>query len=209
MHVYFVRHGETELNERHIHQSPSTPLSPKGREQAVTVGEYLRSVNPDVLISSEYTRALETARIVGFFVGLTPQVKGLFYELARPSSLFGKSHFHLETVLYVAMTMWRRNNPTWRYRDAENVTDVRVRAERALAYLESLRDSHESIVMVSHTIFINCMVSYMCRNRVLSIGDLLLTVLHIRRMKNTGIIHVEYVGGTQKNTCAWKIVTDR
>lgn len=207
MHIYFVRHGETELNEQHIHQSPCTPLSPKGKEQAVTVGEYLRSVNPDLLISSEYTRALETARTIGFFTGLSPQVQGLFYEMARPSSLFGKSHFHPLTFWYVFKIAYKRKDPKWRYADAENFTDIRQRAERALTYLESLRETHQSVVVVSHTIFINCMVSYMCKKRVLDVRDLFSMVLHIKRMKNTEIIHVEYVGENKGNTCAWRVVS--
>ena len=206
MHIYFVRHGETELNKRHIHQSPGTPLSPKGREQAVTVGEYLRSMNPDMLISSEYTRALETARTIGFFIGLSPQVQGCFYELERPSSLYGKSHFHPLTFWYVLKTVCKRNDPTWRYADAENFNDIRMRAERALDYLESLRETHHSVVVVSHTIFINCMVSYMCRKRVLDVRDLISMILHIKQMKNTSIIHVEYAGDVPKNTCAWRVV---
>lgn len=174
----------------------------------MTIGEYLRSMNPDVLISSEYTRAQETARIIGLLVGLTPQVQGLFYELIRPSSLYGKSHFHPRTILYVLGTALKRYDPTWRFEDAENFNDVRTRAERAITYLESLRDSHASIVVISHTIFINCMVSYMCRNRVLAVRDLISMVLHIKKMKNTGIIHVEYVGGSQKNTCTWRVVNE-
>jgi broad specificity phosphatase PhoE len=206
MHIYFVRHGVTDLNAHNIHQSPSTPLSTQGREQALSVAEYLRSVNPDLLISSEYTRALETARIIGMQTGLTPQVQGLFYELARPSSLFGKTHFHPETLLYVILSVLRRKNPKWHYKDAENFTDIQTRAGEALAYLESLRDTHTSVIVVSHTIFINCMVSYMCKNRLLDVRDLILTVLHIKRMKNTDVIHVEYIGSGAKNTCAWRVV---
>ncbi len=206
MHIYFVRHGSTTLNDQHIHQSPSTPLSPKGRDEAFSVAEYLREVNPDMLISSEYTRALETARVIGMHVGLTPVANGLFYEVARPSSLFGKSHFHPRTLMYVCLSALLRNRAAWRYQDAENFSDIKARATRALAYLESLRDTHASVIVVSHTIFINMMISYMCQNKMYDLKSLMLTILHIKQMKNTDVIHVEYVGKTGKNTCAWSIV---
>ncbi len=208
MHVYFVRHGKTHLNAKNIHQSPNTPLSPQGREDVLTVAEHLRSLNPDLLLSSEYTRAIETARIIGLHVGLTPVVQGLFYEIMRPSKLFGKSHFHPQTLWYVLLSVLNRKKPEWRYADAENFTDISNRAKKALAYIESLHTKHNSVVIVSHTVFINIMVSYMCRQRILDVRDLLLTFLHIERMKNTGIIHLEYTPSSAPNTCAWRQVDE-
>ncbi|MCR4285888.1 MAG: histidine phosphatase family protein [Candidatus Kaiserbacteria bacterium] len=206
MHVYFVRHGETLLNKKNVHQSPNTSLSPKGRDQSATVAEYLRAVNPDLLITSEYTRARETAGVIGQCVGLTPQVNGLFYEIERPSSLYGKSHFHIETLWYVIGSVLHKNNASWRYKDAENFGDISDRAQRALAYIESLEKEYNSVVVVSHTVFINIMVSYMCKNRMLDIRDLLLTFLHIEKMENTGIVHVEFLGRSSGNVCAWRLV---
>lgn len=208
MHIYFVRHGETMLNKRHIHQSPNTPLSPKGREQVLTTAEFLRGVNPDALLTSEYTRAVESARLIGGAVGIKPMVNGFFYEIMRPSKLFGKSHFNFETFWYVILSVLHRNNPSWRYGDAENFFDISSRAKKALAYLESLRGTHDSVVVVSHTVFINTMVSYMCKNRILDIRDLILTFLHIERMKNASVVHVEYTGATAPHTCAWTLVQE-
>lgn len=206
MHVYFVRHGETYLNRKHIHQSPNTPLSPKGRDDARTSGEFLRGVNPDLIVSSEYTRALETARVIGLHVGLTPLVNGLFYEIERPSKFFGTSHFSLETLWYAFLSVLHRKNASWHYNDAENFVDVSNRAQRALAYIESLRGTHSTVVVVSHTIFINIMVSYMCQSKLLGLFALFRTFIHLERMKNGAVIHVEYQGKSTKNTCAWRLV---
>lgn len=206
MHVYFVRHGETLLNRKNIHQSPNTPLSPKGREQSITVAEYLRSVNPDLLLTSEYTRARETAGIIGQFTGLKPETCGLFYEIERPSSLYSASHFCFETFRYVIGSFFNRKNEKWRYKDAENFSDISNRAKRALSFIEDLHGTHNSIVIVSHTVFINIMVAYMCENKLLDIGDLVRTFLHIERMDNTGIVHVEFLGRTSQGVCSWNLV---
>lgn len=208
MHIYFVRHGETLLNRKHVHQSPNTPLSSKGREQVLTVAEFLRDMNPDVLITSEYTRALESARIIGSSVGLKPTVSGYFYEIMRPSRLFGKSHFALETFWYVILSVIHRKNKSWHYRDAENFFDISNRAKKALEYLESLRGTHSSVVVVSHTVFINTMVSYMCKNKILDLRDLFFTFFHIERMKNASVIHVKYNGATAPHTCSWTHVPE-
>ncbi len=207
MHVYFVRHGETVLNSKHIHQSPNTPLSPNGREGIVTLAEALRGVNPSIILSSEYTRALESARIIGSRVGLSPITNGLFYEIIRPSKFFLKSIFSPETFWYVFQSMMHRNKASWRYADAENFVEVSNRAKKALQYLESLRENHSSVVVVSHTVFINIMVSYMCKDRLLDIRDLFLTFFHIEKMKNGEVIHMEYVGDGSTHTCNWRRVS--
>jgi broad specificity phosphatase PhoE len=208
MHVYFVRHGETSLNRQHIHQSPNTPLSDNGRDQAMSTAEILRVVNPDLLISSEYTRALETARIIGLRTGLTPVTNGLFYEVERPSKLFNRSTLSPETLWYELCSAFNRKNPQWRYADAENFTDISNRAQKALRYIESLYGQHESIVIVSHTVFINVMVSYMCKNRMLDFRDLFRIFFDMERMKNGSVIHVQYAGPSSGNTCSWSVVNE-
>jgi broad specificity phosphatase PhoE len=206
MHVYFVRHGETDLNRAHKHQSPSTPLSPKGREDILTTAESLRAVNPSLIVSSEYTRALESARIIGSCTGLVPVTNGLFYEIERPSKFFNTSIFSIKTAWYVILSVCMRNNATWRYEDAENATDVSTRARKALHYLESLSGTHESVVVVSHSVFINIMISYLCTTKMLDIRNLARTFFQVDHMKNGGIIHVEYTQNAGMNTCTWHIV---
>lgn len=206
MHVYFVRHGETTLNRKFIHQAPSTPLSERGREQAVTAAEYLRPMNPDLLLTSEYTRAKETARIIGMMLDITPQVHTLFYEVERPSKLCGKSIFSPGTFWYVLTSVMKRNDPTWRYADAENFMSIYSRVQKALRYIESLSETHQSIVIVSHTIFINLMVAYMCHDRILAVRDLLPSFLNIKKMDNCGVVEIQYVGRTGENTCAWQMI---
>ncbi len=209
MHVYFVRHGETALNRRYVHQSPNTPLSPKGREDILSTAEYLRGVNPERIITSEYTRAQESARIIGSVLGVKPEVSGLFYEIIRPSKFYGKSRFCPETALYIALSILNRKNPKWRYADGENFFEISRRAKIALSFLESQSEMCESVVVVSHTVFINLMVAYMCENRILEARTLLRTYLHIETMRNGGVIHVEYVGRSGESTCAWRLISHK
>jgi broad specificity phosphatase PhoE len=206
MHVYFVRHGETELNRRFIHQSPSTPLSLRGREQALTAAEYLRPMNPDILLTSDYTRAQETARLIGSVLSLSPQADARFREVERPTSLCGRSLFHPLTYWYVLNSVVRRNNPVWRYNDAENFNDIYTRVEKTLVYLESFYGTHDSIAIVSHTMFINLMVAYMCKNRILAIRDLLPAFLHVKQMGNGEVVGIKYTGPSDKQVCTWQLV---
>jgi broad specificity phosphatase PhoE len=205
MHVYFVRHGETDLNARHLHQAPSTPLNERGVDQARTVGEYLRPMNPDVLISSPYERAAQTARVIGLSLGITAVFKDIFREVERPSFLSGRSLYHPYTLWYLILTALHRNNPRWRYKDAENFSDIYTRVHKSLEYIESIIEEYDSIVIVSHSAYIMLMVLYMCHSQTLSARELVQVLLNINQLKNCKVSHVEYLGPARKGTCAWAL----
>ena len=192
MDVYFVRHGETAYNRSHMHQSPSVSLSNRGREQAITIAEELRPMNPTLLITSEYQRTRETASIMGRMLGLTPVVNNLFHEIRRPTELYGLSHYHPKTLRYVGLSIFNRNRPKWRMSDAENFADIQKRIDAALNFLESCEGEHQSVVVVSHTIFINLMLAYMHHERSISLSKLIPYLSRIMRMQNVAITHIKH-----------------
>ena len=75
MQAILVRHGETEYNASGMLQGYAPiQLSVRGRQQAVLVGQRLRSVRPTVFYSSDIQRAHETALIISQHVGLPVQL---------------------------------------------------------------------------------------------------------------------------------------
>ncbi len=207
MDVYFVRHGETAYNRCHIHQSPTISLSERGREQARTVAEELRAMNPTLLLTSDYQRTQETARIIGSVLGLVPVSNALFHEVQRPSALYGISHYHPKTIRYVLGSVLKRNNPAWRMGDAENFSDIKKRIDAALNVLEAFGTEHQSIVVVSHTIFINLLTAYMCNSRTISLRILIPHLASIMRMENTEITHIKHTDNGLIGSCAWETVS--
>lgn len=205
MHVYFVRHGETDLNKRFVHQSPSTPLNERGFDQSRSVAEYLRPMNATLLISSTYERAAQTARTIGLSIGAVPVYKDMFKEVERPSVFAETSLYSFKTIWFLLLSVLFRNNAKWRYKDGENFTDIYTRVQRAFHFIESHVEAHDSIVIVSHSAFINLMLSYMCHDKRLSLSELVRILLNINQLKNCGVVHLEYVGPTAKGTCAWML----
>ncbi|MCE5300934.1 MAG: histidine phosphatase family protein, partial [Spirochaetia bacterium] len=62
MHIYLIRHGETDWNTKLLFQGHSnTSLNKNGIRQAVCMGKELKDVRIDALISSDLNRAKETA----------------------------------------------------------------------------------------------------------------------------------------------------
>lgn len=62
--LYVFRHGETDWNrERRMQGHTDIPLNENGRTQAQALAEKLRQLNPQVILSSDLSRAVETAEI--------------------------------------------------------------------------------------------------------------------------------------------------
>jgi broad specificity phosphatase PhoE len=103
------------------------------------------------------------------------------------------------------LSVWNRSDVTWRYKDGESFPDIYARVQRAFEYIESLADDHASVVIVSHTIFINFMVTYMCHGRMLTLRELLVSFFHVEQLKNCNVIELKYLGTRKKNTntCNW------
>lgn len=188
MHVYFIRHGETVLNHSGRHQAASTPLSSNGVEQARSVAEYLRAMNPDIIISSSHTRALETSRIIGNTLAIRPVVSTVFREIDRPTSLAGRPLLCMRSICYVLYTALFRNNPSRRFEDAENFSDIYTRIKESVQYIESLSEKYDSVVIVSHKIFINLLVVYMCYARMYLLRDVIPSLLNVRQLQNGGVV---------------------
>lgn len=64
--LYLIRHGETEWNRDHIVMGHSdAPLTEAGIRQAVELAALLRSIDFSAVYSSDSSRAVRTAEIVG------------------------------------------------------------------------------------------------------------------------------------------------
>lgn len=64
MPIYLIRHGETALNASRILQPSDTPLSAAGLAQAQALGRRLTSQPIDAILTSDLSRALQTAQAI-------------------------------------------------------------------------------------------------------------------------------------------------
>lgn len=80
MIVYLIRHGETEHNAARVMQRPDVPLSARGREQARRLAERLADAGIARIRSSDYARAVETARVLADRSGAPLELDPLLRE---------------------------------------------------------------------------------------------------------------------------------
>jgi 2,3-bisphosphoglycerate-dependent phosphoglycerate mutase len=78
--ILLVRHGETASNAARIVQTPETPLSPRGLQQADRIATRLKSVGVERILSSDLARALETAQRVQAACGAPIALEPLLQE---------------------------------------------------------------------------------------------------------------------------------
>ena len=79
--VVLLRHGRTAWNaQRRFQGQADPPLDDVGRAQAYAVAPLVAALEPDVLISSDLARAMQTADIVGEALGKVPLADARFRE---------------------------------------------------------------------------------------------------------------------------------
>ncbi len=189
MRVYFVRHGQSELNATKRTQLPNTPLSSQGLDQAKFVADRFLHIPIEVIITSPMQRALQTATTISTHTGSPLETNDLFIERRPPSQLLGLSHDDpMAQEIRKAMRS-NFNNPDWHYSDEENYTDLKSRAAQALDYLATRKE--ESILVVSHGNFIRTIIPMMAfgNNLTSQMGE---TFMNFLEISNTGITMCDY-----------------
>lgn len=169
--IYFVRHGETELNAKGIRQGPDGPLSEFGRRQvAQTAKKFPHSKGkPKIILSSPFQRARETAEILARELELKIEYSELLRERKNPTQIIGHSGKE-EIVRFIVDTIDKTfHQDDLRYSDEENFTDLRNRARDLLHFLEKRRENQ--IIAVTHGIFLKMVVAYMLYGERLTASD--------------------------------------
>jgi broad specificity phosphatase PhoE len=145
-----VRHGESEGNrERRFTVSPEVPLTELGRTQASQAAERIaRIFKPQVIISSPYTRARQTADIIAARLNLPIEVVHDLHE--RDLGCFkGHSYDTLREIVQSDPSYDPRNGWSWKPQGGESYEDVRTRVVAAVKRLRE-RFPHDEVVVVSH-----------------------------------------------------------
>lgn len=133
--LYLARHGQTEENLSRIFQGHLPGhLTEEGRRQAVALGESLKDIALDAIVSSDLQRVVDTVRLAVGDRGLPWEKNSLFREIdwgswtGRPIDSVDRSCL-----------------PT----DAETPEMLYERAGRCIAYL---REHYEgkSVLVVAH-----------------------------------------------------------
>ena len=166
---YFVRHGETVLNQQHIRQGEDGELSENGRHQAEKVGTYLKRFSIERIISSTYARAKETSEIINKHLKVYIIYSALLAERKNPKEIIGKRTDDPEVIRIVDQMDNAYHEDEYRFSDEENFTDLKRRSRKCLNLL-ALQGTNETVV-VTHHVFLKMLIAYLLYREKLHSAD--------------------------------------
>lgn len=200
--VFFIRHGQTRMNLRRIHQGPDEPLTPAGREGVRQAIAFLQDKEIDTLVSSNYLRARQTADMIAEVLGTTYSIEPSVREIGRPLRVYGRHHFSWISLRYFINLYRNRLNLLWDEAGAENLAHVRERVRDARLMAESLPGKR--IAVVSHGIFMGMFAETVCYDQPLSLFKFLKGLIGHRQIPNTGILHFKCESNeSHEKKCSW------
>lgn len=143
---YFIRHGESEIQDRLTGRSPGVNLSEKGRRDAEIAAAQITSMGINRVVCSPVDRTKQTAEILASKLGLDYSTLDEIMEVD-----FG-SWTNLTWTELNKDKRWHRFNSFrsgTRIPGGESMIEVQ---SRMVAAIEKLRTAHpdESIALVSH-----------------------------------------------------------
>lgn len=195
--TYFVRHGSTDGNETGAYQLHTTPLSEKGLAQAAFVAQRFKNIPIDVIISSDMTRAAQTADSIARAVGRSVVHSEFFHEILRPSAVRGKLKADPEVMKITEHLIRYFADDTQRHSDEENFFDLRRRAGAGLDFLA--KRPEENILVVTHGTILMMLVAVMIDGEHTS-PEFFLKLDRFLHLSNTGITKCLWRDGT------WRLV---
>ena len=130
------RHGQTDYNAAGIMQGQlDSVLTADGIAQATAVAPMMAAFAPDLVISSDLRRAVDTAEFVGNACGLPVKVDPRLRE-THLGEWQGKSVAEVERAYPGAIDRWRRD-PTWAPPGGESRVAVAARARAVIDELDA------------------------------------------------------------------------
>lgn len=149
--LILIRHGQTDYNAtRRMQGQLDTQLSAIGRDQAAAAGQQLLSENISRIISSDLSRAHDTAMIIADVLGLEVSTDPRLRE-THLGEWQSKTAMEVDQELPGARAAWR-HDATWAPPGGESRVAVAVRARPVVEELMASYEDWEgrSVLMVAH-----------------------------------------------------------
>lgn len=147
--MLIVRHGHTAWNgEGRIQGTSDIALDPVGREQAVEAAKALREVHPDVVYSSDLSRAADTAHTIADACGVEVRVEKRLRERAY-GPWEGLTRAELQDRYPEEYAAWLARKP-FQLSGIEVPEDVAARGAAVLADIAERLGAEDTAIIVGH-----------------------------------------------------------
>jgi broad specificity phosphatase PhoE len=164
--IYLLRHGEARYDEVRERRWPGTmadlaPLSARGRVQAAAAAARLTEVGAINLVSSPFTRTMQTASVVACETGLTVEVAFDLHEWIPDDSFSWHTHEEVRALLS-EFDSYGGEWPDGQRKRWEPMSSVRRRASAALrAAVAAMPSADGALIAVCHEMVIRSLTGEM------------------------------------------------
>ncbi len=142
------RHGETDYNAALRMQGQfDSQLTATGLRQARRAARLLAALEPAVLVTSDLSRAGDTAAVLAAETGMPLRVDKRLRE-TNLGIWQGLTHAEVEVLCPGGIHTWR-GNPEWAPPGGETRVEVAGRAAHVVSELDA--DGHDSAVLCTHS----------------------------------------------------------
>jgi probable phosphoglycerate mutase len=156
--INLVRHGATQLTaENRFSGAVGVELSEEGRQQAALLGERLNRDRIDAIYSSDLSRAVDTANLIGARCRLTTTVVEALREIGH-GHWEGLTRAEVEERFPGEYQTWESDPFTYAPEGGESGVAVLARALPALREIVT-RHPAQNVVIVSHKATIRLLLS--------------------------------------------------
>jgi broad specificity phosphatase PhoE len=156
--VYLVRHGRSTARDSDKRQSPDSPLGEEGLKQAKALAKRMAKEKIDVVISSKWDRAFQTAEIVSKKIGIKLETIEGVHEKEQNPNLYGADLASEVHQRYMDEVKKFGGDLDWKFDgQGESLRDLLKRAEKFKNHLIS-KHRRESVLVIGHGLFIRAFV---------------------------------------------------
>jgi len=191
MKIYLIRHGESDAMDKSVRQTPDSPLGEKGFEQAGYVAKRFRNQEIDVVFSSTWVRAKQTAAGIAKALGKKLETFEGIHEKEQHPRLYGAGWASIIHNKYTKETEKNFHNLDWKFRGkGESLRDVIARAEKFKSHLID-KHKEQNVIAVTHGIFIRCFICVAVFGKKYD-DESFIELYRTLSFNNTGVSLLEY-----------------
>lgn len=187
MKIYLIRHGESKANEKNLFLGHGDlDLTELGIEQAKKTAKYLKTVNADVIYSSDLLRAYNTAKQTANLINLP-----IFTDKGLREIDCGEWDFvpfdEIKVRFKDGYNVWINDVANAKCDGGESVREVQERLVKAVTKIAN-DNLGKTVLIFSHATAIRCFSAYCTGKGVDGVKD-------IPWANNASVTEVEYKDG--------------
>lgn len=190
-YIYLVRHGKSRANETGVRESDphATPLTEEGRQQAKIVAERFKTIPIELVMTSPYIRAHDTADEIARVKNVPVEVIEHAYERIFPVGEAANKPLTVPAI----QKIYRELDTRWRTGAAvdggEGFYQVLERVKATSEVLAARPETH--IALATHGLFTKMFVAYHLLHEYLTPELFMESIMFRMKSQNTGITFFE------------------